>query len=161
MGLNSAFARSGDHIVWVAREDPPKDDEWAEYVKLIQETGARLRAAKIPVRVLVLTDGSSPTPAQRGKLVDAAEGLEVRSAVISKNLVVRGVVTVLSWFQVNNKFFAPAELSGALAFLDVPTDRAADLWSVAVDLQKQLGHPVAAIEATKAYVPGAVRARTG
>lgn len=124
----SVFAAHGDHVIWIGRSDAPSADEWTSFVALVKETGDRLKPSGRPVAIMVLTDGCAPTSPQRSQLFDSTQGIEIVAAVISTNLMMRGIVTVLSWFQVQSRFFLPRDVHAGFDFLHVPKKARQEMW---------------------------------
>lgn len=73
------------------------------------------------LRLLVFTDGGSPSPVARRRLISrlARFSERPRTAVVSDQPSVRFLVTILSLFNPNSKAFASREVNAALAFLEV------------------------------------------
>jgi len=75
------------------------------------------------VRMLVITDGGGPTPVQRKEMNSALSGREMPTAVMSNDIVIRGTVTALSWFNKKIRSFPLSELDEALEYLDVSSTK--------------------------------------
>jgi hypothetical protein len=60
------------------------------------------------------------TSLQRKSASEIAKMQNIKSAIITDNSLVRGVVTALSWFGITIKGFSWAEFDEAVRFLDVP-----------------------------------------
>ena len=115
----------GDLCILVHGEAPPSNDEWNEYLAGGRE---RLPTMKSP-RCIVVTDGVAPTPTQRAALnaVLAEFGKPVPTAVITRSVVARSVVTVMGLFNSAIRSFAPTELSAAMLYLGIEPVRRPDL----------------------------------
>jgi hypothetical protein len=72
------------------------------------------------VRMLVVTEGGGPTPIQRKSMNNVLDGKELLTAVVTDDIVIRGTVTALSWFNKKIRSFPAASLDDALEYLDVP-----------------------------------------
>ena len=107
----------GRVCVAVLREAPPSAVEWTAWLGL-------LAAHKgLPVRVLVETH-SGPSAAQRKALADALRGEDVRFAILTDSLIVRGIVTALAWLGLPHHAFAPDQRVQAYNYLDLnPSER--------------------------------------
>lgn len=104
-------------MVLVHGEEKPSDEDWDHYVgSLYREyNSGRLR------RVLVYCDGPGPTPAQRKKLSHMVSKSDhpIQTAVVTKGVIARTIVTALSWFH-EIRAFAPNELDKAFEHLTIP-----------------------------------------
>lgn len=133
----SLFARCDRNIVWLAGKQGPETDEWRAYTNDVFELGSTLPGKQISI--LVVTDGGGPSTVQRTDFVEAMGEVKVRTAVLSCSTLVRGIVTVFNWFNVQNKVFSPKEVIGALDFAQIPTVGRASVWSTVESMAKQLG----------------------
>jgi hypothetical protein len=73
------------------------------------------------VKMLVITDGGGPTPAQRKEMNAALNGQQLHTAVVADDVWTRGTVTALGWFNAKIRAFRKSELEGALQYLGVPS----------------------------------------
>lgn len=112
-----AFAKVGACFGLVCGGASPSDAEWDGYLDF-------LRAGLFPgarPKTIVLSNGGSPTAAQRRRLNELtapyAEGAKV--AVMTSSPAVRGVVTALAWFSKMYRSFALGEIDEALRFLEI------------------------------------------
>jgi hypothetical protein len=96
------------------------------------------------VKMLVVTEGGGPTPQQRKEMVNAMGGREMLTAVVSDEVMIRGVVTALSWFNSKIKSFRSADLDGAMRYLGVSPARFDELRAEVAALQASLRAPVGA-----------------
>jgi hypothetical protein len=97
----------------------PTDAEWAGFLGLVHRSGIER------TQMLGFTEGGGPTRAQIDEL-DAVLLGRVPIAVISPSLRVRMRLAPLSWWdRPRVRAFGPAQLSAALAHLDVPAIRKA------------------------------------
>jgi hypothetical protein len=90
------------------------------------------------VRSLVITDGGAPTPAQRKDFVDILQGRQYRMAVLTDSIMVRGVVTAVSWFTTGTRAFPRAALDQAFLHLDIPPRLHDRIRAEIVVLQREL-----------------------
>jgi hypothetical protein len=72
------------------------------------------------VRMLVVTEGGGPTPVQRKSMNAVLDGNELLTAVVTEDIVIRGTVTALSWFNKKIRSFPNSALDDALDYLGVP-----------------------------------------
>lgn len=114
-----AYARCGSHVLLVHGEQTPSDAEWAAYLAdLARWIGDQ-------AGLLIFTDGGGPTSAQRRALrevVQAADGADTPTAVVSSNRLVRGIVIAISLFAPRIRVFTPEALGAALAHVGVTPD---------------------------------------
>ena len=75
------------------------------------------------VKMLVVTDGGGPTPAQRKEMNAALGGQQLMTAVVSDDVLIRGTVTALGWFNANIRSFRRSEIEPALKYLGVVPGR--------------------------------------
>jgi hypothetical protein len=110
-----------------SRGDMP-NERWNEYLK-------ELRAYRVS-KVLGTAVGSlSLTSAQRKQASEVMEELNITSAGVTDESIVRGFVTALSWVGVNIKAFSWAELRQAIAYLQVPPSVAERAFQAAHELR--------------------------
>lgn len=126
-------ARAVDQVLIVLYgRAPPTDAEWTEYLVMVSRHGIASS------RHLVITEGGSPTLAQRRQLTELLAGRPVPVAVLSARARVRGAVTLLSWFNRWIKFFPPEAIVDALLYLEIPLGRADLLESALVELRDEM-----------------------
>lgn len=125
------FTRLGRVVVLVHRTQAPSDEDWEAYVDGVWS----LDQHHAETRTLVLTDGAGPNALQRGVLIDRVEssgsGL---SAIVSGSKKARLILTAISWFVADLKFFRPDELSSAFAFLELEADEKENTLDAALEL---------------------------
>ena len=122
---NIAHEWISECFVAVRGKGSPTPAEWEEYLAGI----ARGLQEGRPARCLVLTQGSSPTPAQRVGLAERIVTVEpsLRVAVLTSSTFARGVVDALSTAHPGYRTFAPSALDEALDYLGVRVSAAADV----------------------------------
>jgi hypothetical protein len=135
----SLFARVNQNIVWLAGKQAPDAAEWKAYIDEVIALGRSLRENDRLVRILVVTDGGGPSSVQRTDFVEAMGDIKVRTAVLSSNVLVRGIVTVFNWFNVQNKIFAPKDVIGALEFVGIGATGRLQIWTTVEELATRLG----------------------
>lgn len=94
---------------------PPSDEEWNRWVALCA-------AQEGPIRVIVESHGGAPNAKQRKTLSDALAGRDLRSAILSDSIVVRGVVTALAWLGISLRAFPLDDYAGLAEYLEIPSD---------------------------------------
>ncbi len=128
------FTRLGRVVVLVHGKTPPSEEDWKEYI----DAAWSIDDVERGMRTLVLTDGGSPDALQRGSLTDRVRQYgpagTAATAVVSGTRKVRLVVTALSWFFSDIKFFVPDDLGGAFAFLDLAKDEQTEVIDAALEL---------------------------
>jgi hypothetical protein len=97
--------------------DSPTDEDWIEYLAELLGHGID-RTMQI-----IVSDGGAPTWAQSRELNRLVAGRKVPIAVLSQSAQVRGLVTVLSWFNRKIKAFPPYAIREAMAYLEIPSTR--------------------------------------
>jgi hypothetical protein len=105
-----------ERLYLLAMGDEPATD--AEISRWIDECRPR-RGQQ--VRALVDAGNSNLSPTQRKAIADMAVELRLdyRAAVLTDSILTRGVVTALSWLGATQRAFAPADLAGALLYLEL------------------------------------------
>ena len=103
-----------DRLFLVVYAANPTDEEWAEYLDLVQRHGIeRTLHSLSPTAV-------SPRRRSAASLNELLGGRTVPVAVVSGSVRVRRTITALSWFIRRIKAFPPSGLRDALAYLDIP-----------------------------------------
>ncbi len=131
-----AFGRVHGVYVYVCLGADPADTEWNRYIDFL----ARSDDPHESPRVLVVTEGGGPTPAQRRRLNDALSNriAAARIAVVTMSPIARGIVTALSWFNPVYNAFEPKHLDGALAHVGLFGDAADDAKALVERLKGEL-----------------------
>jgi hypothetical protein len=107
-----AMCRQGRVLLGVHHQHPPTDQEWARWIGLAIESSAG------GVRTLVVSGGNAgPNAKQRRALAEALQGVDIRSAILTDSLVVRGIVTAIAWLNVALRAFAPDQQLEAADYL--------------------------------------------
>jgi hypothetical protein len=115
----------------------PPDAEWGLWVDYIANY---IKPGSRP-RIVVMTEGGSPTAAQRAALSAVTDQYknEAKVAVCTDSTMARGALTALSWFLPNAyRAFSHADVDRALQYLEI-TDGAGEVRSTIKVLQRQLG----------------------
>jgi hypothetical protein len=106
--------KAGPSLV-VSREtfDSPRDEEWNEFLKLLEEEGDNVEK----LRLLVVTDGGGPNSAQRTRLEGMLKGRSVRVAIVTDSAKSRFIASAISLFNRDHRGFSRAEIQAAYAHL--------------------------------------------
>ncbi|MFT3928543.1 MAG: hypothetical protein QM778_38795 [Myxococcales bacterium] len=129
-----AISRLGRVMVAVHDAAPPTDDEWARWVALVGEPSSP------ELRLLVETTGQGgPNAKQRKLLAEATHGLDVRCAILSDSLAVRGVITALAWLGLAQRAFVPGDHRGAVDYLGLSPKEYAELLECLPKLRRMCG----------------------
>lgn len=131
---NIAFEIEGDLMVAVYGEVDPTHEEHAKCLQILRS----IDLGKL--RVLILSKGGGPTPAQRKDMNDIVRGYDIPVAVMSTSRVARGVTTALSWFNKNMRSFSPDQMEEALRHLGVPPDELVPIRSLMIRLDSEVGN---------------------
>jgi hypothetical protein len=123
--LNIAHEWTAECFVAVRGRGAPTAEEWEAYLSSI----ARGLQDGRPPRCLVLTQGTSPSPAERMGLAEQIAPVEasLKVAVITLSTYARGVVDALSTTHPGYRTFAPADLDQALEYLGVRVSALAEV----------------------------------
>ena len=107
-----AMVRCERLLLLVHAPSAPTEAEWQHWIALCCEHPG-------PIRVLVETHGGGPDAKQRKALSAALQGRELRSAILTDSLVVRGIVTALAWLGITLRAFPLHEIQAAASFLEL------------------------------------------
>ena len=114
MAKSKAYRQVKRIVLAVHNEKDPTDEEYAAYCEF---------CLGLPTYVnsyLIKTDGGNLTPKQRAATNETLKKRgtpEPTVAVVTPKVMVRGVVTALSWFNKNIRSFAPTEIDAAMKYL--------------------------------------------
>jgi regulator of extracellular matrix RemA (YlzA/DUF370 family) len=129
-----AMCRVGRMMVAVHDAAPPSDEEWARWVALVNDP------ASPELRLLVETTGQGgPNAKQRKALADATHGLDVRAAILSDSMAVRGVITALAWLGLAQRAFLPGDHRGAADYLGLSAQEGGKLLEALPNLRRSAG----------------------
>lgn len=111
-----SFHEQGQLLVLLASKDPFTDAWWTKWCDAI-------RSASIRGTVRVFVDAREgnvrPTSVQREMLRESAPPHLIKSAVVTDSMIVRGIITALSWYDyADNKAFDSHSFRGALDHLE-------------------------------------------
>ena len=129
----------GDLGVALHTSTTPSAAEWGAWMDSLQAV------APTRLRVLAVTDGGGPNTLQRGAFVKYLAGAKTRIAVMSDALMVRGIITALSWFTSGIRQFSPDRFAEAVAHLDLTQQQCDAVREHLPVLAESLSSPVRAM----------------
>lgn len=135
INLVSAIWQDTTHALLLALhgEAAPSEAEWDRYCAAIPRVLAHPNGMG-----MVLTDGGTPTTAQRDRMRKVDGGAVRCNAIISDSAIVRGVVTAVSWFNPKICAFAPDEFSRACKLIGLDAAQIASVCGALEQLNLQL-----------------------
>lgn len=99
----------------------PLPEEWQAYLAVVADMRVAAGGDLSSFRQIVFADGGGPSVIERRAFSDitakAKSCGELRVAIVSRSLAVRGIITAFRWLGVPLRSFAPDELEEAFAFL--------------------------------------------
>ncbi len=116
----------------VYTENPPGDEEWAEYLRVVGDLQPK-------DAMLILSAGGGPSLMQRRDLEEATSHHTGRVAVVTTSRIARGIVTALSWLDRNIKAFDPTHRDAAFDYLEIADEGREDLLVKAQAMAAHLG----------------------
>jgi hypothetical protein len=119
-------------LISVHGSDPVSAQQFPEVLATFRKLDYRT------VKMLVVTEGGGPTPQQRKEMTTAMAGEQMLTAVVSDAVMIRGIVTALSWFNPKIRSFRTSDIDGALRYLEVSSARFEDIRGEVAELQSQL-----------------------
>jgi DNA-binding LacI/PurR family transcriptional regulator len=130
-----ALEMAGRTLVVVHGVTHPSDADWERYLDALRRNAAAIDSQ------LIVTDGGSPTSAQRKASLELAShwAQTPPTAVVTSSVLARGAVTALSWFMKDRiRAFPPDEFDEACAFIGASSE-APLLRAVTTSLRATLG----------------------
>jgi hypothetical protein len=112
-----AYKLLPDLLISVHGKAPVSDEQFPEILRIFRGLDYE------NIRMLVVTEGGGPTPRQRSVMTKALGGRQMRNAVVSDDMLIRGIVTALSWFNPKIRSFRSDDLEGAMRYLGLPPAR--------------------------------------
>ena len=111
--------------VVVTNTNDPDKAEWDGYLAMAT-TGMKTARSVARFKQLVISDGGGPNAAQRKAWVELGKQFgsvsDMRVAIVSNSIAVRGIVTAFHWLGAPQRSFSPDQLEGAFAHLDLSGD---------------------------------------
>jgi hypothetical protein len=132
---NMQFKVVGRTFIVVYGPRNPTNEEWESYLAEVERHGFESTVQ------LIVTEGGGPDSPQRKLLNDKLKGRPVPVAVVSKNPIIRGVVTALSWFNSQIRSFVPSHFADALRHLGLPAAEGKEIEQVVNELRAGLDLP--------------------
>lgn len=120
----------------------PSDDEWRDWIALLDQVGPEVQWDLARAPNLVFTDGGAPDTSQRTAVnMRVAQGKTLPAvAVVTQSMLVRVMARGFSIFNPSVRVFAPEDLDGAVAHVGFAPRDARELLSAAINLEgKVLG----------------------
>jgi hypothetical protein len=108
---------SGELAIALHTAAPPSRDEWDEWMQALRSIPAQR------LSVLAVTDGGGPNTVQRSEFIKYLKGARIRIAVVSDALIVRGIVTAISWFTDGIRLFSPDAFADAASHLELSSEQ--------------------------------------
>jgi hypothetical protein len=97
---------------------PPTDEEWDRWMRYYD--------GRTEGRALVESyEGAGPNAKQRKVLAERTQGIDLRAAILTDSLVVRGIVTAIAWLGIPQRAFPPGHFQQAGEFLGLTHDELA------------------------------------
>jgi hypothetical protein len=130
--------RRGSLVLLVQAPLDPLPEQWEGFLddtsEAMAENGGRCR-------VLVFTAGGKPNAALRSRSLERGwkESRDSPVAVVSDDRLVRGVITVFSWFGLAIRGVRPDRLDEAFTHLELTSEEQAWVLSEREKLEEQLG----------------------
>ena len=120
MRTNQVARKLGTLVLTYGDRDEPTEADWDALLALLAVPPSELAKLKI----LIVTNGSSPNAHQRQRLKVALGGVRFRAAIVSDSIPVRFVVSMIALFHRDNRSFATSELEQAYDHLQMtPAER--------------------------------------
>ena len=118
-----AFGASGLLQLVVHDEGAPDAASWARYMEECRQWLQRAGGDYTRMTALILSDRGVPTRDQRAEFMAFLKGHQVRSALVSRSVLVRAVVASVNLFNPAMRSFSPHQFSAALRHLQFPPTR--------------------------------------
>lgn len=119
-------------FIVVHSREAPSNEEWDEYLEYYV---AHLDKCQ---RILVISDGGGPNAVQRKKTSEAIKNTKTMTAVCTDQMLVRGIVTALAWFNNKIEAFPKKNVAEALKFLGASEAAASRLMAEATRLRSSI-----------------------
>ena len=136
---NLAFKRIGTILILVHNDKPPLEEEWARYLALLTSIDLEIKGDPSQASAVVFTDGGAPTSSQRLSLKKQLQGRDGRSAVITENIMVRGIIGIVGLFNKAIASFGPGDWKQAMNYAKVPERQHLEILQGAISLSREVG----------------------
>ena len=132
--MTMAMCRLNRLLVAVHYAVPPTDEEWNRWFDLIDAlpfgTG----------RALIETYGPcGPNAGQRKELAVHVKRVEMRSALFTESIAIRGMVTAMAWFGIGLRAFEPGQYRHAAGYLELADHELASALEALPGLRQECG----------------------
>jgi hypothetical protein len=138
--------------IWLHSANDPAADRFDAACVAIQELKRTHPGLLKNMRMLVITDGGSPSAKQRAQLnAGALDGVAVKTAAITndlKNPIKRRIAQAILWTQPSFKAYGPNQWRDALSYLGIPST---EIFEVAKRIEQGLT-PLETLAAIRADV---------
>ena len=132
--MTMAMCRIDRLLLAVHSTEPPTDAEWHRWFDLID--GLAFGEG----RALIETYGPcGPSASQRKELAVHVKRVEMRSALFTDSLVIRGMVTAMAWFGVALRAFPPGQYAPAAEHLGLSKKELASALEGLARLRRECG----------------------
>ena len=112
----------------------PTDEEWQRWLRLVgADAGNELRT------LIEVYGAIGPSAGQRRQLAAVRSPNEMRAAVLTDSLRVRGIVTAVSWLGAPVRAFDAGHYRAAATYLELSDDELATGLEVLVRLRREAG----------------------
>jgi hypothetical protein len=120
---NQIVRRYQELVILRENAEDPSDAEWGDFLRVLAAGDGVWN-----VRVLVVTDGGSPSGEQRQRLKTVLGDSNVRAAIVTDSVKTRFVVSSIAFITSRIKSFSKREIDAAYEYLglDVTQRRLAD-----------------------------------
>jgi hypothetical protein len=125
--VSGVWRGSRDVVLALHGRSFPSDDEWSEYIALVERAHAQLGDDWPRLVALALTDGGGPTGKHRAQLRSFLAGRSAPSVVLTTSRLARGIGAAVALFNSSIRFFAPRDFVAAARFLGLQPDEVDDL----------------------------------
>ena len=117
-------------------ENDPTDADWDVYFRTIESM-----STKKPLRVLVVTDGGSPSAAQRRKLLALTRRQRPKIAVVTARVRIRFMLSIFALVNQDTRSYLPTQLGAALAYLGLTAIEAKTVSELVAQMRVALRAP--------------------
>jgi hypothetical protein len=117
-------------------KNDPTDADWDIYSRANESM-----STKRPLRVLVVTDGGSPSAAQRQKLLAFTRRRRPKIAVVTTAVRIRFMLSIFALVNPDARSFLPIQLGAALAYLGLTATEAKAVSELVAQMRLALPTP--------------------
>ena len=128
------MGRVGHIFVMVQNEKEPTDAEWDGFLKLLIDNREDLPK----LGLLVITPGGAPNAAQRKRLQTALAGRPMAVAVISDDIKMRFIASLIHLFHKGHQLFPSGDIAKAYTHLNLTTGEKVRVEAIVRELREQV-----------------------